>query len=392
MMRAVLVLGVFAAALAGCASDPVHVLQYKANAKQADADGYYKYARYWFKGELKDNVPHGPGECRTLYLNASGSQVWLDGACEFNNGARVDALHAQRAEQAVVAANSARKDELASERQRRIEQQQWEAEERRREAASRRATEQALAGAMLQMQARVAAGAQQMAQVDRQVARNIADANAQNARRQAEVEEAARERQRQAQESARERQAAANLAMAQQAQGAERRQAEAAREKAREEAEQARAAKERADREAAAQRERDRAREQAEAQAKREKEKADREAARLAEARAKEDATRKYLSDLRDGARLAARKCPDGEGHYYVVGTLPQIRPAPVSCVGLRYRAQCKGGGVSIEGFGRHFSGLGSSCYMADTYKIEGKLSCPVEDVRVQALELTPGC
>ncbi|MDO8767540.1 MAG: hypothetical protein Q7K57_02310 [Burkholderiaceae bacterium] len=139
--------------------------------------------------------------------------------------------------------------------------------------------------------------------------------------------------------------------------------------RAREQREAARVRQEAADR---AQRDRDRERERAEQAAKKRQEAQD-------EARAATD----YLAALTRSTRLMARKCPGGEGKYYIVGKKPNIRPEVVSCVDVHYRAQCTNSASFTDGVGDNFVGLGTDCFMGDTYAIEPTPACKVEEVRV---------
>jgi hypothetical protein len=95
-----------------------------------------------------------------------------------------------------------------------------------------------------------------------------------------------------------------------------------------------------------------------------------------------------YLSQLRSGIRLAARHCPDGEGKYYVVGTRPAIKPEKVSCVNVHYEAFCPGQTKGILGVGKNFTGLSTDCYFGDTYAIEPKPACPINEVTIEVRDV----
>lgn len=136
-------------------------------------------------------------------------------------------------------------------------------------------------------------------------------------------------------------------------------------------------------------REKERADKEARDRAERERQKAEAEAAKKAERAAQEQAKREYLVALAAGTRLAARTCPGGEGQYYVVGLVPKLkRPEAVSCVDLHYRAQCEGSAVPIDGVGKTFLGAATDCFMGDTYKIEPKPACPLNQLRVTVREM----
>lgn len=142
------------------------------------------------------------------------------------------------------------------------------------------------------------------------------------------------------------------------------------------------------EREAKAQQEaQERERQRAEAVAQREREKQEREAKERAEKLAAERAERDYLQALLAGSKLAARKCPDGKGLYYMVGLLPKLKPRPVSCVDVHYHAYCPGT-TGTRGVARNFVGIATDCFMGDAVTIEPTPSCPVAEVRVEAREV----
>jgi hypothetical protein len=151
--------------LSGCTSNtsPPQIPQFTFSQNSMDSDGYYKYSTYWFKGQLKDSVPHGKGKCRTLYLTALDKKEWLNGLCEFNNGVRIDHLHQQRQDQSLAFTNQERRNELSNERE-----QQVREEQRRQQAAARRqANEQMWANAALQGLNTLNSGLQQ-AEIERE--------------------------------------------------------------------------------------------------------------------------------------------------------------------------------------------------------------------------------
>lgn len=87
-----------------------------------------------------------------------------------------------------------------------------------------------------------------------------------------------------------------------------------------------------------------------------------------------------YLATMRNGIRMAATKCPDGEGHYYAIGKLP--RATGDHCIDVTYRATCATNRSVSRGVMRSFVG-GGSCF-GDSHQISPKPSCPVEQVTVQ--------
>lgn len=98
----------------------------------------------------------------------------------------------------------------------------------------------------------------------------------------------------------------------------------------------------------------------------------------------------KYLKKVAKGTRLIAVKCPDGEGKYYATGKRPDIKPEVVSCVDVYFRAYCRGSTQYSEGIARNFIGM-SGCF-GDTYDINPKPACKVEDVKIDVLEARGGC
>lgn len=124
------------------------------------------------------------------------------------------------------------------------------------------------------------------------------------------------------------------------------------------------------------------------AAAERARKKAEAEAAKKAEQEAEDRARRDYLQALSRGTRLRARTCPGGEGQYYVVGLLPTVKPKKVDCVDLHYRAQCVGSATYNDGVGKTFLGVATDCFMGDTYKIEPKPACPLDQLNVTVKEI----
>lgn len=176
--------------LGGCTSNtsPPQLPQYTFNQGKMDVDGYYKYSTYWFKGQLNNSVPHGKGECRTLYLTGIGKTEWLNSSCEFNNGVRIDNLHRQRQEHSLAFANQERYNELRNEQEQQVREQQ----QRQQAAARRQADQQMWANAALHGLNTLNNGLQQ-AEAERQrfdtrIANTINDA-----KRQREYEERTRQ-------------------------------------------------------------------------------------------------------------------------------------------------------------------------------------------------------
>jgi hypothetical protein len=121
-----------------------------------------------------------------------------------------------------------------------------------------------------------------------------------------------------------------------------------------------------------------------------ERKKAEAAATKLAEQQAQKQASDQYLKSVAAGSRLVATKCPGGEGKYYATGNRPNIKPEVVGCVDIRYRAYCAGSAQFSEGVARNFIGM-AGCF-GDTYEINPKPDCKVDQVRIEVIEAMPGC
>lgn len=94
------------------------------------------------------------------------------------------------------------------------------------------------------------------------------------------------------------------------------------------------------------------------------------------------------LAQFKAQLRLHASQCPGGAGGYFVVGA----RPSFANCVTVHYEARCVGTprGQGVRGSQGNF--VGGSCQgMGDAIRIPGHLGCPVDQVIVEATEVT-GC
>lgn len=304
---------------------------------------------------------------------------------------REQLLAEQRAERE-ARERAEREAEERAERAERLARRQREAEEAAEERRNaERATQQAILGGLNAFQQSLRQSqlaSQRTAELVAQANRERAAAAEREAQRQADARRAAAAEREQAQQ----RQQAQQLAQARQA---EQRDTQRRLEEERQQREQAQRERERAEREAAAQREQERLRAEAERQrlaaeaaAQRERERAAREAEKQRLAAAEAQARRDYLAALASGTRLAARKCPDGEGKYYMVGILAKVSPKPVSCIDVHFKAVCPGNVVGSQGVGRNFLGASTDCFMGDTVAIEPKPACPVDQVQVQVTEV----
>lgn len=113
--------------------------------------------------------------------------------------------------------------------------------------------------------------------------------------------------------------------------------------------------------------------------------KAEAEKSKLAEQQAEEQARVQYLQKVAAGTRLVATKCPDGEGQYYATGTMPNIKPEVVGCVDVHFRAYCGDSPQYSDGIAKNFLGM-SGCF-GDTYDINPKPNCKVEQVRIEVVK-----
>lgn len=135
---------------------------------------------------------------------------------------------------------------------------------------------------------------------------------------------------------------------------------------------------------------------QAAAQAERDRKAKEREEkAQAARQKAQEEANEKreqadYLRALESGTKLYARKCPDGEGKYYMVGKRPKIKPEKVGCVDVHFEARCPGSARGSTGVSKNFLGIATDCFMGDTTTIEPKPACPVDQVSVLVRSIRP--
>ncbi len=114
-------------------------------------------------------------------------------------------------------------------------------------------------------------------------------------------------------------------------------------------------------------------------------EEAKRKAEKEREAQAEKQARVQYLQSVTAGTRLVATKCLDGEGKYYATGTRPNIKPEVVGCVDVRFRAYCPGSRQYSEGLAHNFLGM-AGCF-GDTYDINPKPACKVDQVRIEVVE-----
>ncbi|MBC7603051.1 MAG: hypothetical protein H7255_10390 [Ramlibacter sp.] len=99
---------------------------------------------------------------------------------------------------------------------------------------------------------------------------------------------------------------------------------------------------------------------------------------------------REFRDAMIRGIRLAATKCPDGEGHYYATGLLPKPKPKGGYCIDVHYEASCPGSRNVVTGVATKFIGL-NGCF-GDTYKIDPKPACDVKAVAIRVTDVTLDC
>lgn len=94
---------------------------------------------------------------------------------------------------------------------------------------------------------------------------------------------------------------------------------------------------------------------------------------------------KEYLLTVAKGSRVRTLTCAGGGGKYLVTGTRPRPKPEVVPCIDLHIRARCERSPASVSVVAGNF-GAGEGC-LGDTYAIEPKPSCRIEDVRLQVVE-----
>lgn len=119
-----------------------------------------------------------------------------------------------------------------------------------------------------------------------------------------------------------------------------------------------------------------------------EERKARREAEKKAEAEAKARAEQDYLQRLAAGTRMGAKNC---YGEQHVMGAMPNIKPKPVACIDMHFRAYCQGShpSVAYQGVLKNMVSMGTGCF-GDTVEIKPKLGCKAEDIRVEVTQAKP--
>lgn len=119
-----------------------------------------------------------------------------------------------------------------------------------------------------------------------------------------------------------------------------------------------------------------------------EERKARREAEKKAEAEAKARAEQDYLQRLAAGTRMGAKNC---YGEQHVMGAMPNIKPKPVACIDMHFRAYCQGShpSVAYQGVLKNMVSMGTGCF-GDTVEIKPKLGCKAEDIRVEVTQARP--
>jgi hypothetical protein len=332
----------------------------------------------------------------TRARNFSCSESELAKAGKLANGAKdKKVLAAARQsivdEKALIAEEERRREkerQLAEERARERERQaRREAEEREERQSARNSSAEDYAAIMGGFNSNL----ETLANINRQTNERVREINrvqteraAAEAHIRAEQEERRREERREARRMEEARQSRERLAQADARDRTEQRRVEAERaaeqqrrEREAQQREEQRRKDEQAQRERAQEQERQRQRE-------REREQAERVAKAQAEKAAAQQAEAAYMSAMRQGIRLAATKCPDGAGHYYVTGKAPNVKGS--YCIDVYYQAVCPGSRVRINGMAHNFVGM-SGCF-GDTYQIDPKPACPVDQVSIEVTDV----
>lgn len=103
---------------------------------------------------------------------------------------------------------------------------------------------------------------------------------------------------------------------------------------------------------------------------------------------AEQEGKKRYLAEMIRSVHLKASKCPDGAGHYYANGTRPRVKPEAVSCIDVHYEAHCPASNAVSRGVAHNYVGM-SGCF-GDTYQIEPKPACPVNEVQIRVTDVQP--
>lgn len=392
--------------LTGCATTtPPPIPQFPFKEKQKDSDGYYKYATYWFKGTLKNGVPHGEGQCRTRLLKDEYHSVWLDSTCEFNAGERIDDLHKEHSENNLAVTNKIRADHLQKQKEEAQEQARAEAEERRERARSRAAFEQQMGASLTGLNQQMMRDHQQMtAMVQKASTPPVQVRTYTPSRLSSSYDSSSRtsDSSSPSSTSSSSKSSSSSSSSVSSSEGTSNinemnAKAEADKKKSvnalkQQELEQQRDNEAKLAKEQKAREEEERQREIQLANEKRENElqaeKLRQEHELLAKKQSEEQAKRNYLANLRSAIRLQARSC---YGSNYVVGIRPKTSPQLVSGINVHYRAYCPSGG-SYSGISKNFIGIGTDCFTGDTVGNEipkSVLSCNAEDITVEVTKVT---
>lgn len=111
----------------------------------------------------------------------------------------------------------------------------------------------------------------------------------------------------------------------------------------------------------------------------------------------KKAAWRDFYGAHKSGLRLGAKQCDGRDQPYRLIGDGPAVRMPQVinhysSCIKVHYEARCPATqrGAGLRGAQNYFVGGGAGCLSAEGL-MPRRLSCPAEEVIVEAVEVT-GC
>jgi hypothetical protein len=362
--------------LFGCSTPPQQAsYDVSKYVRLADANGWYHFSGFDFRGGLIEDKPNGSGECIKTGTGYKESVSY----CQFDHGVRIDKQFVQE-----VNYENNKRDELFQSSTAKyndwVEQRNAKAAEERREEQreSAKANRELLANfqkGLNNISAESAATTRQTLQLYGQAQQNQRDRDSARQKEADDARAAQNERIRlQNQRIAQQDQDRANQYDQTRRQGEQDRQREQDLQRERDRQQEQARQKERAQ-----QQEQVRQQEQA-------RKKAEAEAAKLAEERALQQSKSQYLRAVAAGSRFQATYCTGGEGKYYALGNRPRISPEVVGCVDVTLRVYCAGSGQSTTMVAHNFIG-GGGCFSGDPYEIDPKPNCKLEEVRIEVVE-----
>lgn len=400
----------------GCVTTPPPIPQFPLKEKQKDTDGYYKYSTFWFKGNLKEGMPDGKGQCRTKYLTEVYGSEWLSGACEFKMGERIDRLHQKRSEGSLAFENQKRTEYLQEKKEEKRERELAEAEERRERARSRAAFEQNMAVSLGSLNQQMIRDHQQMSAMVQRASTPAVQVKTYTPSPSASTSSSSKSSSSGSSSSSSSSKSSSssssvsssgetsnigeinkkyqterekNLKAQEQKKLEQQKAYEAKLAKDQQERDEQEKVREKQLAEQEKQRQIQLANEKRERERQAEKERKEREL--LAKKQQEEQEKNNYLTSVKNGLRLKAVSC---YGNNYPLGQMPKglVFSKHVSGINVHYLAYCSGGG-SYNGISRNFIGMGDGCFTGDTTGNEipkSVLSCSAEEMTVEVTNVTP--